>query len=361
MPRPTHNKNYGGKLIRVSLYRSVIRPLAFAFDPEWVHEIALSVISKGWLKSREVIEPTLRQDLFGTTFLNPIGLAAGFDKNGVAVNQWHKFGFGFAELGTVTALAQPGNPRPRLFRLPIYQGIINQMGFNNHGAEAMAQRLRTAKPKLPIGVNIGKSKVTPLENAAADYATSMTALKGRADYVVINVSSPNTPGLRQLQDAESLKAIIEAVRAVDSSVPLLVKVAPDLEWEALDEVAELALSSQLQGIVATNTTISREMLKRDPNLPGGLSGLPLQEKSDAVLAHLRKQVQNRLVLIGVGGILSPADAYRKIRLGATLVQTYTGWIYEGPNSVPDWNEGLAGMLIRDGFKHISEAIGVDVR
>jgi dihydroorotate dehydrogenase len=321
----------------VSLYSSVLRPLAFRMDPERVHELAMGFIEKGLIPGSSKpleIEPAT---LFGVAFPNRIGLAAGFDKNALAVDQWHKFGFGFVEIGTVTWHAQPGNDRPRLFRLPADQALINRMGFNNEGAVAVAERLSQSSPKIPIGINLGKSKITELEDAHNDYRQSFEAFQGLGDYFVVNVSSPNTPGLRTLQDKEPLIRIFDALRTVNSQVPMFVKVAPDLTEEALQEILEVAVQMELTGIIATNTTISRDNLSSPEELKsqtGGLSGRPVYEKSNQSLKYLKENAPLEMVIIGVGGVFSRSDYLQKRQLGAELVQLYTGWIYGGPGLVP---------------------------
>lgn len=322
----------------MGLYESILRPLAFRIDPEKVHEIAMNFIAKGLIPGRATPLEKDPVDLFGVRFPNRIGLAAGFDKHALAVDQWHRFGFGFVEIGTVTWHGQPGNDKPRLFRLPKDRALINRMGFNNHGAEAMAERLATSHPKIPVGVNLGKSKITPLEEAHGDYRKSFEVLLPYGDYFVVNVSSPNTPGLRSLQDKDSLVRIFEAMRTVDTVKPLFVKIAPDLTESAIDEIVEVAVEMKLTGIIATNTTISREGLATtDKDLvaqTGGLSGRPVYTRSNEVLAHLRQQAPKEMVLIGVGGVFDRSDYEKKRELGAELVQIYTGWIYGGPGLVP---------------------------
>ncbi len=293
--------------------------------------MAVKAIAKGFVSVEQVNKEV---ELFGVKFRNPVGLAAGFDKDGVAVSVWHKLGFGFVEIGTVTRHAQPGNPAPRLFRLPESKGLINRMGFNNEGADAMGRRLELAEPMIPVGINIGKSKVTPLEEAADDYLYSFRRLGVYGDYFVVNVSSPNTPGLRELQQKDHLERILGTLREADPAKPLFVKIAPDLTLEQLDEAAETAIKCGLTGMIATNTTLSRAMLPRDPQIEGGLSGAPVRELADASLAHLNANYGDQLTLIGVGGIMTPDDAKHKMELGAKLVQVYTGWIYGGPKWVP---------------------------
>lgn len=276
-------------------------------------------------------------ELFGIRFPNRLGLAAGFDKNGIAVDNWHRFGFGHVEVGTVTWHPQPGNDKPRLFRLPQDKALINRMGFNNDGAVAMAKRFEKACPGIPVGVNLGKSKITPLEEAHNDYRQSFEVLHEYGHYFVVNVSSPNTPGLRQLQDKESLTRIFGALKTVNDEKPLFVKIAPDLTEGMLDEIIEVAVDMRLTGIIATNTTISRANLKTTDRAlveqSGGLSGAPLLNRSNEVLDYLNQNAPESMTLIGVGGVFNRADFQQKRALGADLVQVYTGWIYGGPNSI----------------------------
>ncbi len=341
----------------MSLYDSVLRPLAFLFDPEQVHEAAMWMLSRGMIKAPVFEDPILEQTVFGVKFANPLGLAAGFDKNGKALNHWHQLGFGFVETGTITYHAQPGNPKPRMFRLPADKGLINRLGFNNEGARAIATRLAEAKSQIPLGVNLGKSKITELPNAPQDYQDSFRLIHKVGDYFVVNVSSPNTPGLRTLQEKKPLLEILSALREVNSEKPMFVKVAPDLELSALDDVVDVAHEAKLTGLIATNTTIGRDGLSHDPNQAGGLSGLPVQKKANEVLSHLYKACDKDLVLIGVGGIMSGADAYEKIRLGAHLCQLYTGWIYGGPTMIPAACQELASLMRRDGIKSLQELRG----
>jgi len=293
-------------------------------------------VLRRWLGPRD---PVLRVRALGLEFPGPLGLAAGFDKDARGVAGLAALGFGFVEVGTVTARAQPGNPRPRMFRLPADRALVNRMGFNNEGAAAAAARLRR-RAGVIVGVNIGKTKAVPDEEAARDYAASARAVAGVADYVVVNVSSPNTPGLRDLQAADRLKPVLVAVRealdaAADHRVPLLVKIAPDLADADVDAIADLALELGLDGIVATNTTVSRAGLASSPAEvaaagAGGLSGAPLRDRALAVLRRLRARAGDRLVLIAAGGIESSDDAWERMAAGATLVQAYTGFIYGGP-------------------------------
>jgi dihydroorotate dehydrogenase len=341
----------------VGFYSSVVRPLAFCLDAERAHELGMAAIRAGIVRPRPFTHPALAQSLFGVEFPNPIGLAAGFDKNAVALEQWDQLGFGFVEAGTVTFHPQPGNPKPRMFRLPADRGLINRLGFNNEGAEIVAERLKQSEPTIPVGVNLGKSRIAEVEDAAQDYAASFRLLHSHGAYAAINVSSPNTPGLRTLQDRGPLTEIVQALREIDPAKPLFIKVAPDLEPTALDEVAEVALATGCTGLIATNTTISRDGLSGDPSEAGGLSGAPLAGLSDGVLTHLAKGVGDRLILIGVGGIFTSDDLYRKISLGAHLCQLYTGWIYGGPNLVPLLLEGLVRRMDEEGIQGLDQLRG----
>jgi dihydroorotate dehydrogenase len=301
-----------------------------------------------------------------------VGLAAGFDKNAVAAGIWHFFGFGFAEVGTVTWHAQPGNPKPRLFRLAAERAALNRMGFNNNGAQAARRTLeRQALPPAGqrpavLGINLGKSKITPLEQAPDDYASSLELLAPLADYAVINVSSPNTPGLRELQDDAQLRRLVERLRRLPACPPLLVKIAPDLEDEAIDAIARLAYEEGLAGVIAVNTSLNRlgfeqrRIAQTGRTLAeeaGGLSGAPLRGRALEVLRRLRAVAGPGLPLIGVGGIDSPESAWERISAGASLIQLYTGWIYEGPQLVPAILEGICQQLDRHGFRNIAEAVG----
>ncbi|MFI0406229.1 quinone-dependent dihydroorotate dehydrogenase [Actinomadura sp. 3N508] len=310
-------------------------------------------------------DPALAVRALGLDFPSPLGLAAGFDKDAVAYEALGAFGFGHVEIGTVTGRPQPGNPRPRLFRLAPDRAVINRMGFNNAGSEAAAHRLRTRGPgRTVIGVNIGKTKIVPEAEAAADYVASTGRLAPYADYLVVNVSSPNTPGLRNLQAVEHLRPLLTAVReAADRSsparrVPLLVKIAPDLADDDIDAVADLAVDLGLDGIIATNTTIARDALLSPPALvkeTGGLSGAPLKDRSLDVLRRLRARTGDRLVLISVGGVESADDVWERVRAGATLVQAYTGMIYGGPFWAHRVNRALSRRLRESAFRTLPEA------
>ena len=317
-------------------------------------------------------DPRLEQSLFGCRFANPVGLAAGFDKNGVAAAIWHLFGFGFAEVGTVTWHGQPGNPRPRLFRLAAERAALNRMGFNNDGAQVLRRTLERQQLPPPgrrpavLGINLGKSKLTSLELAPDDYASSLELLSPLADYAVINVSSPNTPGLRELQEETLLRRLVERLRRLPACPPLLVKIAPDLEDEAIDAIARIAYEEGLAGVIAVNTSLNRFGLEQRrlaqtgrtlAQEAGGLSGAPLRARALEVLRRLRATAGPALPLIGVGGIDSPESAWERIAAGASLVQVYTGWIYSGPALVPQILAGLACQLERHGLAHIGAAVG----
>ena len=393
-------------IIPLDIYQVGIRPLLFSgfkADPELLHQQTLRMLSlldqsgdrPGGRWTQERLQQSLcltnvrlEQTLWGLKFPNPVGLAAGFDKDGVAAGIWEVLGFGFAELGTVTFQAQSGNPRPRLFRLMRDRAALNRMGFNNQGADAMAKRLSSVSGqesvvsdqettgngqrttgKIPIGINLGKSKITPLEKAATDYLGSFRLLKNLGDYFVVNVSSPNTVGLRSLQSSDQLSLILEQLQQENQGQkPIFVKIAPDLEWEAIADVLYIAQNYHLAGIIATNTTISRDNLKTQVieatgkdvrEEAGGISGAPLRDRSTAVIRFIWQQTQGQLPIIGVGGIFTAADAWEKITAGASLIQVYTGWIYEGPWMVRRILEGLLQKLEERGLTSISQAIGID--
>lgn len=355
--------------MRTKAYQLALRGM-FTLKPERIHILmarGLSLfhratpLNRALNKVLPVTDPILSQEVFGVTFPRPLGLAAGFDKNATCADSWAPIGFGYAELGTVTAQPQPGNPTPRLFRLPADKAILNRMGFNNLGASFAAEQLRRRKTDDVIGINIGKTKLVPATEAVADYRASASLLGDLADFLVVNVSSPNTPGLRDLQAVESLRPILTAVQESTKS-PVLVKIAPDLSDEDIDAVADLAVELGLAGIVATNTTISREGLQT-PTVEveamgaGGISGAPLAERSLEVLKRLYARVGDKLVLISVGGITSPEEAWKRIAAGATLLQGYTPFIYGGPDWIRDIHLGIAEKLREHGFSNISEAIG----
>ena len=367
-------------------YRNALRPVLFSQDAESIHHRTMGMLN--WVSRNEMVSDAMRSflgapelpiELFGLRFPNPVGLAAGMDKNAEALPAWAAMGFGFTELGAATWHAQPGNPQPRLFRAIAEEAIVNRMGFNNLGAEAIAEKLAEWKksgrwPRHPVGMNLGKSKITPLEKAAEDYANSFRVLRPHLDFFVVNVSSPNTPNLRQLQDKSALDEILAALQEVqkewsgpqpvisERQSPILVKVAPDLSFEALDEILELVGPRQIAGIVATNTTISRPA----PQTPdaqrvyaetGGLSGRPLRARSTEVVRHLYRQTKGKLPIIGVGGIFTAADAWEKIAAGASLVQVYTGLVYEGPAICKRIVTGLLGKLEEKGLTQLGAGVG----
>ena len=335
-----------------------MRPILFRLDAETAHRLVFRVMLASGAVARWAIRITsytpsarLRSDLAGLQLSSPVGLAAGMDKNGELARLWPAMGFGWIELGTVTALSQPGNPRPRMFRFPEVRAVINRMGFNNDGSEALATRLK-ALPKLsvPVGVNLGKSKVTPLEDAVSDYTTSTMRVASLADYLVINVSSPNTPGLRSLQDAESLRDITVGVVEQAEGKPVFVKLAPDLETEALLDAVTVAQEAGAQGIIATNTTIQRHGL---PDVgPGGLSGRPLHQRSVEVVRLVSQHTD--LPVIGVGGISSGEDVLRMLQAGADAVQLYSALVFEGPRLVSQINRYLERTLDTHGLTSITE-------
>jgi len=316
------------------IYERLLRPLLFALDPETAHHFALAFLRiAGPLLSKATDTPAPVSAL-GLNFRHRIGLAAGLDKNGVALSAWEALGFSFVEIGTVTAQAQPGNPRPRIFRYPRERALINRLGFNNDGAEVIANRLKELRdrggwPAIPVGINIGKSRVTPIERAVEDYLFSFRKLRTEADYVALNVSSPNTPGLRELQGGQRLDELLRAINAERGNLPLLVKIAPDLEPATLSEIVGVCETNNISGIIATNTTLDHSAIDRDEE--GGLSGAPLQKKSTAIIQEIAKKT--KIPLIGCGGILDASSAREKIEAGAKLLQIYTGFIYRGPKLV----------------------------
>lgn len=348
-------------------YRALRRVL-FLVDPERIHHWVFALLRAvtATVPLRRALtrvlaprDPILASTVFGVHFPGPLGLAAGFDKDGRGLYAWPALGFGYAEVGTVTARPQPGNPQPRLFRLPEDRALLNRMGFNNEGAAKLAERLTRHVAPAPIGVNIGKTKTTPPERAVDDYAESARMLGPLASFVVVNVSSPNTPGLRDLQAVASLRPILSAVRA-QTSTPVLVKIAPDLSDSDIDEIADLALELGLAGIVATNTTVSRDGL-RTPGVAelgaGGVSGAPVARRSLEVLRRLHRRAGDRLVLVSVGGIETADDAWERIVAGASLLQGYTGFIYGGGLWAKQIHDGLARRLHDGGFSSLSDAVG----
>lgn len=326
----------------MNIYPSLLRPLFFQLDAETAHNLALRLLAvspvpvlRMLFGARVPVAPT---DAFGLRFANPVGLAAGMDKHAEALPAWEALGFGFAEIGTVTSLAQPGNPKPRAFRYPKHQALVNRMGFNNPGAKAVADRLARLRasgrwPRIPIGINLGKSKLTPVEEATSDYLASLRLLRDHGDYFVINVSSPNTPGLRDLQEISRLRLIASSLRSEMPEKPLLIKIAPDLPIEAALEIANLAGVLGLDGLIATNTTLDHSALPPELDEQGGLSGKPLQELSTQMVQALTQA--SALPVIASGGIMDAASANEKLAAGARLVQIYTGFIYQGPQLIRD--------------------------
>ena len=359
------------------MYR-LLRPLLFRLDAERAHELTIDALAftsghpgllraMGWLWRPQ--DERLESNVFGMDFPNPIGLAAGMDKNAVAVPAWASLGFGAAEVGTLTAQPQQGNPRPRLFRLVDDSAIINRMGFNNEGVVPAMARVaalgaaadpESARPAgLRLGINVGKSRNSELTDAASDYRESLQHVWPHADYVVLNVSSPNTPGLRQLQDRAPLQELLGVARDLQElgPRPVLLKIAPDLSDEALLDICGLAEEYGLAGLIATNTTISRSGLSRDPQEQGGLSGLPLADRALEVLRFLRANTQ--LPLVSVGGIWTPADAVARMRAGASLLQVYTGFVYRGPGFVRELLKGLLQEVEREGVRSVADLVGLD--
>ncbi len=349
-------------------YRRILRPLLFRLDPEISHRLTLGLLARLPAFKPAIDPPELRTEAFGLYFSNPIGLAAGMDKDVRAPLAWNMLGFGFAEFGTITPRPQPGNEKPRMWRLLEHRAVINRLGFPGEGLAMVApriERLRNRQLRMRIGINVGPNKDTPAEKIAEDYATLMTRVAALADFIVINVSSPNTPGLRTFQTPERIRTIVEAMRAAASGaarpVPILLKIAPDLDATAIGEICDAALALELDGIVATNTTLQRDAVGVRSELPGGLSGEPLNPLARAMIARLYEHLRGRITLVGVGGVASAEDAYGQIRAGANLVELYTGLIYQGPGLVRAIKRGLMRLLARDGFRSISEAVGSNVR
>ena len=360
------------------LYKKLIRPLLFLGDPEKTHEQTLALLSR-----ITPFEPLLEQmfsvrdarlqvRLGPLLFPNPVGLAGGFDKNGIAVRTVAAFGFGFMEIGAVTALAQPGNPKPRLYRLPEDQALINRLGFNNEGAAAIAARLKALREngnplKIPLGINLGRSKIVETKDAVADFLSAFDQVYPYGDFFTLNVSSPNTPQLRDLQEKNLLQGLLRAIQEKNRELagrfahkpkPVWVKIAPDMEFSQVDDIIGVALREKISGIIATNATAYlRETLTYASKETGGLSGKPLRALATSFVRHLYRAVGVNLPIIGVGGIFSAEDAYEKIKAGASAVQIYTGFVYEGPAAVKRINQGLIRLMERDGCKSITEAVG----
>jgi dihydroorotate dehydrogenase len=333
------------------LYEQLVRPLLFSLNPETAHHFAIRNLraASNWpaaLRQLERFQPPPKPTtVFGLKFPNPVGLAAGFDKNGVAIPAWAALGFGFVEVGTVTAKPQPGNPKPRIFRYPAQRALINRLGFNNDGADAIAARFRALRksgrwPAIPVGINLGKSKVTPLEQAVDDYLYSFRLLAPLGDYVVLNVSSPNTPGLRSLQEHDALEQLLRAINSENETLakPLLLKIAPDLSLIDLEQVIATCEQNGIAGIIATNTTLDHSAIPKSLDQTGGLSGLPLREKSTEFVRAIRARSQ--LPIIASGGICDGASAREKLAAGAQLLQVYTGYVYRGPRLIREIVERL---------------------
>ncbi|MBP1154790.1 MULTISPECIES: quinone-dependent dihydroorotate dehydrogenase [unclassified Paenibacillus] len=360
------------------LYKKIAKPVLFGMDPEKAHHMIIDGMhTAGKLPGGRMLlrsvwgvrpVPELEMQLWGITFNNPVGLAAGLDKNAKAVPGFSNIGFGFMEVGTVTPKPQAGNELPRLFRLPEDDALINRMGFNNVGIEGMKRNLRDqGKRTIPLAINIGKNKSTPNEQAEEDYRACIQSLYGYGDFFVVNISSPNTPDLRDLQHGDDLSRLLAAVkdevrkqhaRFGGREKPVLVKIAPDLQPQEVEYTVDTIMRSNVSGIIASNTTVSRDGLRNaNRNETGGLSGRPLTERSTELIRAIYKATGGQLPIIGSGGIFSAEDAYEKIRAGASLVEVYTALIYEGPALIGRINDGLRALLRKDGFKHVSEAIG----
>jgi dihydroorotate dehydrogenase len=362
------------------IYRSLLRPMLFRLPPETAHELALHSLSfflnsrtaREFIAGRTALSLFGKLERFGLVFTNPVGLAAGFDKNGTAAQALAALGFGFVEVGTVTRQSQPGNPRPRLFRLPEDHALINRAGFNNCGAAELAQNVSQRRPSCVLGVNIGKSSDVPIETAIPDYLASFEAVFPVADYIAVNVSSPNTPNLRELQRPDLLNELLNALQTRNRELetqhslsgprPLLLKIAPDLTENEIQSIVEVAMRNKIAGIIATNTIVSRSGLRSTRAKvgacgEGGLSGAPLRQQSNEVIALLYRLTRGQVPIVGVGGVFTAADAWEKICAGASLVQLYTGFIYEGPTVAKRINEGLAEILKREGFQSLDEAVG----
>ena len=332
-------------------YERLVRPLLFSLDAETAHHFTIALLRQASyfglaLRTLRAFQPSQKpKALFGLNFPNPIGLAAGLDKNGVAIPAWAALGFGFIEIGTVTAKAQPGNPKPRIFRLPGQQALINRLGFNNDGADAIAERLGRLRrsgrwPAVPVGINIGKSRATPLEQATDDYLYSFRLLRDFADYIALNVSSPNTPGLRELQEPQRLSELLHAIgnQPGTAAKPVLVKIAPDLSPTELEVIIATCEKNNVAGIIATNTTLDHSSVPRELDQEGGLSGAPLREKSTALLREI--VAKSAIPVVASGGIFDAESAQEKFLAGAQLIQLYTGFVYRGPRLLREIMEAI---------------------
>lgn len=346
------------------LYEKIIRPILFSLPAETAHELGIEALRLGFgAKPARDLPDFGEIERFGLKFRNPLGIAAGFDKNGVVVNQLAALGFGFVEVGTVTYRPQKGNEKPRLFRIPEDKSLINRLGFNNDGAEKIAERLSKLRRNCIVGVNIGKNKDVPNEEAVENYLKSFDLVYPVADYIAVNVSSPNTPNLRELQQADSLQILLQSLQTRNHELgrkPLLVKIAPDLSEAEIEGIADICLRLDVDGIIATNTTISRDGLKTaDPERfgRGGLSGKPLRTRSNEIISKIYSFSGGKLPIIGVGGVFTAQDAFDKIAAGASLIQAYTGFIYGGMSFPINVLSGLTEILKEKGFKNLDDAIG----
>lgn len=352
-------------------FEKFVRPILFKLPAETAHEIGIGLLETGFgsaaarriASNEKRIEFPYEVERFGLKFKNPIGIAAGFDKNARVVDQLEGLGFGFVETGTVTLRPQPGNEKPRMFRLPAEEALINRLGFNNDGAAVVAERLSKIDRRCPVGVNIGKNKDVPNEEAVENYVSTLEIVHPVAEYVAVNISSPNTPDLRELQRSENLDHLLSSLQKRNDELgtkPLLVKIAPDLSESEIKEIVDICSQYSISGMIATNTTISREGLSSKEVSEigaGGLSGRPLTARSTEVIATIFRHSRGKMPVIGVGGIFNSADAFEKVAAGACLLQAYTGFIYGGPSFATDITSGLAQMLEREGFSSWEQAVG----
>lgn len=350
------------------IYEKLARPVLFKVPAETAHELGIetlkialgSKLAQNLAARRFGCEAFGELERFGLIFKNPLGVAAGFDKNGIVVNQLAALGFGFVEVGTITFKPQPGNEKPRMFRLPEDKALINRLGFNNEGTLRIVERLKKINPNCVLGVNIGKNKDVPNDEAIENYLQSFGPAHEAADYIAVNVSSPNTPNLRELQKAENLEELLNELQKRNrelSAKPLLVKIAPDLSETEIEAIIDISVKSGLSGIIATNTTIKREDLKTRIDETGGLSGKPVQKLSTTVIEKIYKYSKGKLPIVGVGGIFTAEDAFEKIAAGASLLQAYTGFVYQGAAFARNVNFGLLDILRKRGFQHLNEAVG----
>jgi dihydroorotate dehydrogenase len=352
-------KSAGSEMIE-TFYR-LVKPVLFRFDAETAHRLVLGMLSNWPISDPPAVPPELSTRVIDIDMTSPVGLAGGMDKDALAAGAWQSLGFGFIELGTVTPRPQPGNSRPRIWRLPQHRALINRLGFPSKGMETVARRIEEFRErglKVRVGVNIGPNKDTPADKVALDYAALATCLGAIADFIVINMSSPNTPGLRAFQSPERVGEIRSALSSAPA-VPFLIKLSPDIDAAELGPLCDAIVRAGFAGIVATNTTLARSEVGVTTSHEGGLSGLPLRERARETIRAIRRHVGPQFPIIGVGGVASADDAYWHIRAGANLVELYTGLIYEGPGLIKSINTGLAALLRRDGFRSISEAVGAD--